>query len=107
MQDVGLQRGADLRPPRRDGALEVLGHHRGERREAALRIVEQRPRARPGHGPSKRQPTSSATRSGGVARTRASSSSSSASGSWAGGAHEVGRSSLRGDRRAPAGRGSS
>ena len=44
MQDVVLERGPDLRPPRGDRALEVLRHHRGELCQAALGIVEQRPR---------------------------------------------------------------
>ncbi len=49
VQDVVLERGPDLRPPRRDRAVEVAGHHRRQLREAALRIVEQRP-GRVGHG---------------------------------------------------------
>jgi len=43
MEDVALQRRADLLPPRRDRALEVARHHAGELVEAARGIVEQRP----------------------------------------------------------------
>ena len=103
MQDVVLERGPDLRPPRRDRALEVLRHHRGERREAALGIVEQRPRGvrdrrRPRSASRPRaRPARAASRARGPARRRA-----RPAGSW--GAAPRSRARSRGATTWPAGR---
>ena len=42
MHDVGLERGAQVRPPRRDRALEVAGHDARELAQARRRVLEER-----------------------------------------------------------------